>query len=101
MSDRAVSEMCDGKEPGTQSNAWKDGSMKNRKLYDAITEFSYTHGCQKFNDDDNMAAYDKLVEESINCGLIPEANRKEYSTHGRLMAAIAYEYNRYSYCNNI
>lgn len=74
--------------------------MKHRELYDAITNFANKYGCHKFNDDENHAEYMKLVDMSIECGLIPKANRKEFSTHGRLTAAICYRDNRYRFCNS-
>ena len=74
--------------------------MKNGELYDAITNFSNKYGCHKFNDDENHAEYMKLVDMSIECGLMPKVNRKEFSTHGRLNAAIYYEDNRYRFCNS-
>lgn len=68
------------------------------ELYNAITEFSEKYGAHKFNDDENHAKYMELVNKCIMCGLIPECNRKEFSTHGRLTAAIAYESNRIVFC---
>lgn len=72
--------------------------IKYKKLYDEITDFSIKYGSRKFNNDENMVAYMNLVDISIACGLIPECNRKEFSTHGRLTAAIAYESNRIAFC---
>lgn len=72
--------------------------MKHKELYDAITDFRIKYGSRKFNDDENMTAYRNLVDMSIKCGIIPECNRKEYSTHGRLMAPITYEGNRIAFC---
>ena len=72
--------------------------IKYKELYDAITDFRIKYGRRKFNDDENMIAYKNLVDMSIKCGLIPECNRKEYSTHAELTAAIAYESNRIAFC---
>lgn len=72
--------------------------IKHKELYDAITDFQIKYGRRKFNDEENMVAYMNLVDISIKCGLIPECNRKEFSTHGRLTAAITYESNRIAFC---
>lgn len=72
--------------------------IKHKELYDAITDFNLKYGRRKFNDDENMTAYKNLVDMSIKCGLIPECNRKEFSTHAELIAAIAYESNRIAFC---
>lgn len=72
--------------------------IKHKELYDAITDFREKYGSRKFNNDENMTAYRNLVDMSIKCGLIPECNRKEYSTHAELTAAIAYESNRIAFC---
>lgn len=72
--------------------------MFNKELFDIITEFSDVFGNRKFNDDDNMNAYMQLVDKCIEFGNIPECNRKEFSTHGRLTAAISYTDNRYKFC---
>lgn len=68
--------------------------IKHKELYDASTDFRIKYGGRKFNDDENMTAYRNLVDMSIKCGLIPECNRKEFSTHAELIAAITYESNR-------
>ncbi len=68
------------------------------KLYRKIERFSLKFGSRKFNDAKNMEEYDKLVDLSIKCGLIPEENRHEYSTHGSLEAAIIYLDDRQKYC---
>ena len=68
------------------------------ELYNAITDYAEKYGAHKFNDDENHAEYMKLVDICVKCGLIPECNREEFSTHGRLSAAIAYESNRIMFC---
>lgn len=68
-------------------------------IYKAIIEFSNKYGALKFNDGVNINAYMKIVDMCIGAGLIPKQNRKEFSTHGRLSAAIAYECNRLAFCN--
>lgn len=73
--------------------------MANKQLYDAITEFSNKFGAHRFNDDKNHDEYMKLVDMCIECGKIHECNRQEFSTHGRLDAAIIYEDNRHMFCN--
>ena len=73
--------------------------LRHQKLYDEIEKFSEEYGCRKFNDDKNMAAYMKLVDMCIDSGLIPKANRTEFSTHRRLDAAITYRSNRLVFCN--
>ena len=65
----------------------------------SITKFSNQYGCLRFNDDINFNAYNDLVNKCIKDGKIPEANRKEYSTHGCLGAAIIYEDNRCKFCS--
>nr|DAJ66690.1 MAG TPA: hypothetical protein [Caudoviricetes sp.] len=70
-------------------------------LYNAITDFSTKYGCHKFNDDENHKTYMNLVDMCINAGLIPEANRNEFSTHGRLEASIIYADNRVRFCSDI
>lgn len=72
----------------------------NRELYDSITEFSNQYGYLRFNNSDNLKAYDELVDKCIKANKIPKANRKEYSTHGRLGAAIVYESNREMFCSD-
>jgi len=72
--------------------------IKYKELYDAITDFRIKCGRRKFNDDENMTEYRNLVDMSIKCGLIPECNRNEFSTHAELTAAIAYESNRIVFC---
>lgn len=74
--------------------------MKHKYLYNAITNFANKYGCHKFSDNENHAEYMRLVDMSIECGLIPKVNRKEFSTHGRLTAAIAYKDNRCRFCNS-
>ena len=74
--------------------------MKHRELYDAITNFATKYGCHTFNDDENHEEYMKLVDMSIECGLMTKVNRKEFTTHGRLTAAICYRDNRYRFCNS-
>lgn len=71
----------------------------NEELYNAITKFSNKYGCLRFNDDDNLNAYNDLVNKCIKEGKIPEANSREYSTHGCLSAAIIYEDNRCRFCS--
>lgn len=71
----------------------------NQELYNAITDFSKKYGSHKFNDDQNHKEYMELVDMCIKHGKIPECNRKEYSTHGRLNAAIAYTDNRFEFCS--
>ena len=73
--------------------------MGNKMLYDAISEFSKKFGTHKFNDDKNHDEYMKLVDMCIECGKIYECNREQFSTHGRLDAAIVYESNRRRFCN--
>ena len=72
--------------------------MKNRKLFDAITDFAVQYGRVKWNDDENIAAYKELVDMCIKAGKIPECNRNEPSTHGALSAAITYVDNRMRFC---
>ena len=72
--------------------------MKNRNLYDAITDFATEYGSRKFNDANNMSAYNELVDKCIRAKKIPECNRYEYSTHNRLLAAITYYDNRLRFC---
>jgi len=72
--------------------------IKHKELYNAITTFANKYGSRKFNDDENMKEYNKLVDLCIKCSVIPECNRKEYSTHNELTAAIAYESNRIAIC---
>ena len=67
-------------------------------LYNAITNFSEKYGSLKFNSDDNVSEYKKLVDLSIKYEKIPECNRYEYSTHGRLLATITYQDNRERFC---
>lgn len=74
--------------------------MRHRHLYNAITNFVNKYGYHKFNNDENHAEYMRLVDMSIECGLIPKVNRNEFSTHGRLNAAICYEDNRYRFCDS-
>lgn len=71
---------------------------KHRELYNTITEFSSKYGYHKFNDDENHREYMQLVDMCINAGLIPQANRNEFSTHGRLETAIIYADNRIRFC---
>lgn len=72
--------------------------MLNIDLYKAISDFAGKFGRVKFNDDENLTAYQDLVDKCVKTGKIPEANRREYSTHGQLYAAIAYETNRIAFC---
>ena len=72
--------------------------IKHKELYNAITTFSTKYGSRKFNDCENMKEYDKLVDLCIKFGKIPECNRKEYSTHSALNAAIVYISNRVTFC---
>lgn len=69
-----------------------------KELYDSITEFAEKYVYRKFNDEENMKAYNILVDKCIKYNKIPECNRKEYSTHSGLTAAIAYESDRERYC---
>lgn len=71
---------------------------KHRELYSTITEFSSKYGYHKLNDGENHREYMQLVDICINAGLIPQANRNEFSTHGRLEAAIIYADNRIRFC---
>ena len=73
-------------------------NIQYSELYNAITDYAEKYGAHKFNDDENHAEYMKLVDICVKCGLIPECNREEFSTHGRLSAAIAYESNRIMFC---
>ena len=72
--------------------------IKHSELYNEITTFANRYGSRKFNDYENMKEYDKLVDLCIKCGKIPECNRKEYSTHSELNAAIVYISNRVAFC---
>jgi len=72
--------------------------MKNRKLYDAITDFATEYGSLKWNDDENVKAFRNLVDLSIKAGKIPECNRNEPSTWNRLQAAVTYYDNRLRFC---
>ena len=40
----------------------------------------------------------QLVDMCVDVGLIPKVNRNEFSTHGRLKAAIIYTDNRIRFC---
>lgn len=70
------------------------------KLYAAITDFAETYGSHKFNDPENHAAYMKIVNLCILEGKLHPANRKEFSTHGRITAAIAYLSDRERFCHS-
>lgn len=69
-----------------------------KSLYNAITDFSNKYGCHRFNDEENHRKYMQLVDMCIDVGLIPKVNRNEFSTHGRLKAAIVYTDNRIRFC---
>ena len=71
----------------------------NKELFKAITDFSVTFHSLKWNDDDNVDEFKKLVDMSIKAGKIPEANRNEPSTWGCLQAAVTYYDNRIKFCN--
>lgn len=73
--------------------------MKHKNIFDAITNFENVYKYHKFNDPKNHNAYMELVSMCIDAGLIPECNKYEFSTHGRLTAAITYIDNRESFCN--
>lgn len=72
--------------------------MKNRKLFDAITDFAANYGSLKWNDPQNVAAFRELVDLSIKAGKIPTCNRNEPSTWGQLQAAVTYYDNRLRFC---
>lgn len=72
--------------------------MKNRKLFDAITDFATQYHSLKWNDDENVAAFRNLVDLSIKAGKIPECNRDEPSTWCSLQAAVTYYDNRLRFC---
>lgn len=72
--------------------------MINLELYNAITDYAEKYGRLKFNDAKNVSVYQDLVDLCVDAGKICEANSEEYSTHGRLLAAISYESDRYAFC---
>lgn len=69
-----------------------------KELYNSITKFANKYGSRKFNDVDNIEAYNKVVDDCIKYGKIPECNRYEFSTHSSLIAAITYESDRERFC---
>lgn len=69
-----------------------------RDFYDAITDFATEFKQLAWNDDENVAAFRELVDMAIAFGKIPEANRNEPSTWGRLQAAVVYYDNRLRFC---
>lgn len=72
--------------------------MKNRELFDAITNFATQYHSLKWNNDANVAAFRNLVDLSIKAGKIPEYNRNEPSTWGCLQAAVTYYSDRLRFC---
>ena len=72
--------------------------VKHVELYNTITDFSVKFGSVKWNNPENVEQYKKLVDLCIKYGKIPECNRKEYSTHSCLYAAICYESDRVRFC---
>lgn len=68
--------------------------IKHKELYLAILKYRKIPYTQR-----TRADYNRLVDLSIKAGLIPECNRYEPSTHGRLKAAITYDDNLIRYCN--
>lgn len=69
-----------------------------RDFYDAITDFATEFKQLAWNDEENVAAFRELVDMAIAFGKIPEANRNEPSTWGRLQAAVVYYDNRLRFC---